>query len=93
MTKRKLRDLGYKELFGGLIPKDRRKVNEKMIWAVNVVTDLDGRSPIGAKAFLEGRGRQLIIEMKREGFKTASKRFRGAILQWKRARDPVPENA
>ncbi len=77
--------LTYPNLYQTLSPKDRQRINEKVIWAVNKLTDLDGRNaPLGAKAFVEGRARQLIKDMGKIGWSKASKRFRVAIMSWAR---------
>ena len=70
---------GYKALFESLCPRDQRIVNEKIIWAVNQLTDLDGMGPKGTKSFIEARGKQLILDWQRQSWAMASKRFRNAI--------------
>ena len=74
----KLKDMSYIEAFGTLAPKDQRKINEKVIWAVNELTDLDGRGDVGTKTHIEARAKQLIIDWKREGWAKAYNRFRVA---------------
>jgi hypothetical protein len=76
---KKLIEMSYRESFANLTPKDQRKINEKVIWAVNELTNLDGHGPVGTKAHIEARAKQLIIDWKREGWAKASKRFRVAI--------------
>ena len=77
--------MSYRELLAKLAPKDQRVLNEKTIWAVNELTDLDGLGPIGTKGFIADRLKQLLLDSKKLGFGRSSKRFREAITQKKRA--------
>ncbi len=81
----------YPEMYADLAPRDRHRVNEKVIWAVCQLTNLDGRGRIGTRDFIEDRAKQLIIEMKRIGFQRASKHFRDAVSHRKNTAGPVPE--
>jgi hypothetical protein len=83
--------MGFLDLLSKLTPRDRRTVNEKVIWAVNELTDLDGRGPAGTKAIIADRARQLIIDTEKIGFTKASKRFRDAISGRRRASKSSPE--
>lgn len=78
-------DMSYHQLFDKLAPKAQRLVNEKVIWAVNQLTDQDGQGPIGTKGLIGDRLKQLILDGQNTGFARASKRFREAITQKKRA--------
>lgn len=71
----------YRRLFAKLTPRDRRKVNEAVIWAVNCLTDLDGIGRQGTKAHIEARAKQLILDYQKVGWGIAAKRFRNAIAK------------
>ena len=77
--------MGFVDLLSMLAPRDRRIINEKIIWAVNELTDRDGRGPAGTKVYIADRARQLIIDTEKSGFTKASKRFRDAISGRRRA--------
>ena len=53
-----------------------------MIRAVITVTNYDGIGPHGAKAFLEDRGRCLILDALKLRWPRASQRFRNAVAKW-----------
>lgn len=82
----------YLEALEKLRPRDQRKVNEKMIWAVNQLTNIDGRGPKGTKLFLTERGIQLIKDMEAIGFMRASQRFRHAVTKRKEKKKSGPSN-
>ena len=90
MSKRKVRrdkarqaQMSMQELFANLIPRQQTAVNEKIIWAVNKLTNMNGHGPIGTKGIIESRAKQMILDMPIVGFKTASQRFRNAIHRQK----------
>ena len=78
-------DMSYHQLFDKLAPKAQRLVNEKAIWAVNRLTDQNGQGLIGTKGLIADRLKQLILDGQKTSFARASKRFREAITQKKRA--------
>ena len=80
------RRISYGEMFWKLPPKERQKINDTIISAVERLNDAEGRAPPGTKTFLEGRARQLITDTKREGFTKAAQRLRVAVKGWQRER-------
>lgn len=80
--RRNPRPAPYDAMIARLRPADRRRVNETIIAAVIALTNADGEAPIGAKAFLESRGRQLIVDFAQIGWGRASARFQVAVAKW-----------
>ena len=75
---------GYKQLFSELAPRDQRTINEKVIGAVDELTNLDGHGAVGSKTLIENRAKNLILDTGKVGFTLASKRYRNAILRQKK---------
>ncbi len=85
--RRKLDRLGtYEDMRGMLPPMLREKVNERMIWAVNELSE-DGKSSRDTKVFLEDRAKRLIRDMTRLSFTIAARRFRQAITARKQVEE------
>ena len=81
------RDRPYEKMYWALPPHERHRVNKKMIWAVERLSDADGRAPPGTKSFLEEWARQLNIDLEQVGFEKASRRFRQAVSDRRRRTD------
>jgi len=83
---RSKRPIPYGEMFWKLPPKERQKVNDTIISAVERLNNAEGRAPAGTKTFLEARAQQLITDTKREGFTKAAQRLRVAVKGWRKER-------
>ena len=80
------RPIPYGEMFWELPPRERQKVNDAIISAVERLNNAEGRAPPGTKTFLEARARQLIRDAKRDGFTKAAQRLRVAVKGWRKER-------
>ena len=80
------RAIPYREMYWKLPPRERPRFNEKAIFAVLHLNDEEDRAPLGTRAFLEDRLRQLIKDTKNYGFTKAAQRFRVAVKRWREER-------
>jgi hypothetical protein len=85
-----LRDLKrmYEDYYWTQSTSKRFRLNELTIWAVNKMVD-SGSHTSGSKDFLRTRQDQLIKDLRIEGWRRASKRFRDGVNQWIRNRCTV----
>jgi len=79
MKKPRWKSKSWEEHYADMPVNKRVRMNEKAIWAVNKLSDLDGISPKGSKDWLRSRLEQLVKDTHYLGFTAASKRFRTAV--------------
>ena len=71
----------YEEYYWTQSGQKRFRLNEITIWAVNKMSDTESNT-VGSKTFLTGRANQLIKDVRTEGWRRASERYRKAIDRW-----------
>jgi hypothetical protein len=71
----------YEEYYWTQSGQDRFRLNEITIWAVNKMSDTESNT-VGSKTFLTGRANQLVKDVRTEGWRRASERYRKAVDRW-----------
>jgi len=71
----------YEEFYWTQSGQKRFRLNEITIWAVNKMSDTESNT-IGSKTFLTGRANQLVKDVRTEGWRRASERYRKAVDRW-----------
>jgi hypothetical protein len=71
----------YEEYYWTQSGQNRFRLNEITIWAVNKMSDTESNT-VGSKTFLIGRANQLVKDVRTEGWRRASERYRKAIDRW-----------
>ena len=71
----------YEEYYWTQSGQNRFRLNEITIWAVNKMSDTESNT-VGSKTFLTGRSNQLVKDVRTEGWRRASERYRKAVDRW-----------
>ena len=71
----------YEEYYWTQSGQNRFRLNEITIWAVNKMSDTESNT-VGSKTFLIGRSNQLVKDVRTEGWRRASERYRKAVDRW-----------
>jgi len=71
----------YEKYYWTQSGQNRFRLNEITIWAVNKMSDTESNT-IGSKTFLTGRANQLVKDVRTEGWRRASERYRKAVDRW-----------
>ncbi len=80
------RQATFRAMYELLPPIVREQINERMIWAVNELSE-DGRGSRDTMVFLEDRAKRLIRDMTRLSFTIAARRFRQTITARKQVEE------
>ena len=71
----------YEEYYWTQSGQDRFRLNEITIGAVNKMSDTESNT-VGSKTFLTGRANQLVKDVRTDGWRRASERYRKAVDRW-----------